>query len=142
MSAVISAFVSCVSPIRLYAIPASGINTFVEMLFIVCCFCGLCSFVVIEFTFCLYCCGFSVWNYRSLTLPLSPSAFSPDSVVIISSSSFSSSHRPSGNFSIWDYHSLKLPCGLVRLLRILLSSSLGILWTLMLSFLLTCLTCT
>ena len=86
---------------------------------------------------------FSVWGYRSFTLPLWPSISSPDSVVIISWSLSSSSSRcPSGDFSIWDYRSLTLPCGLVCLLWILSSSSLGLLQILILSFLLTCVTCT
>ncbi|XP_062522130.1 uncharacterized protein LOC134196923 [Corticium candelabrum] len=80
-------------------------NAFVEFLFVVCCFRGLCFFVVIEFAFCLYSCGFSVWDHCSLTLPSWSSAFSPDSVVVISSSS----HRPSCDFSVWDYRSLTLP---------------------------------
>ena len=104
-SAVLSAFVGCVSPIRLYGVPVSGMNAFVELLFVVCCFRGLCFSVVIEFAFCLYSCGFSVWDHRSLTLPSWSSAFSPDSVVVISSSS----HRPSCDFSVWDYRSLTLP---------------------------------
>ena len=104
-SAVLSAFVGCVSPIRLYGVPVSGMNAFVELLFVVCCFRGLSFFVVIEFAFCLYSCGFSVWDHRSLTLPLWSSAFSPDSVIVISSSS----HRPSCDFSVWDYCSLTLP---------------------------------
>ena len=101
-SAVLSAFVGCVSPIRLYGVPVSGMNAFVELLFVVCCFRGLCFFVVIEFAFCLYSC---VWDHRSLTLPSWSSAFSPNSVVVISSSS----HCPSCDFSVWDYCSLTLP---------------------------------
>ncbi|XP_062523329.1 uncharacterized protein LOC134198000 [Corticium candelabrum] len=104
-SAVLSAFVGCVSPIRLYGVPVSGMNAFVELLFVVCCFRGLCFFVVIEFAFCLYSCGFSVWDHRILTLPSWSSAFSPDSVVVISPSS----HCPSCDFSVWDYRSLTLP---------------------------------
>ena len=105
-SAVLSAFVGCVSPIRVYGVPVSGMNAFVEFLFVVCCFRGLRFFVVIEFTFCLYSCGFCVWDHRygGLTLPSWSSAFSPDSVVISSSS-----HRPSCDFSVWDYRSLTLP---------------------------------
>ena len=103
-SAVLSAFVGCVSPIRLYGVPVSGMNAFVELLFVVCCFRGRGFFVVIEFAFCLYSCGFSVWDHRSLTLPSWSSAFSPDSVVISSSS-----HRLSCDFSVWDYRSLTLP---------------------------------
>ena len=106
-SAVISAFVNCVSPIRLHVVPVSGMNAFVELFFSFGCFCGLCSFVVIEFAFCLYCCGFSVWDYCSSTFLSWVSASSLDSVVIILSSS--SSYHPSCDFSIWDYHSLTLP---------------------------------
>ena len=83
--AVLSAFVGCVSPIRLYGVPVSGMNAFVELLFVVCCFRGFCFFVVIEFAFCLSSCGFSVWDHRILILPSWPSASSPDSVVIMSS---------------------------------------------------------
>ena len=104
---------------------------------------------MIEFAFCLYCCGFSIKVYHSSTLPSSssrlhlplivhlvtsasaiiaalpcpcgiehslqiilplwPSAASPDSVVIISSSSFSSSYRPSDDFSVWDYCTFTMP---------------------------------
>ena len=104
-SAVLSAFDGYISPIRLYGVPVYGMNAFVELLFVVCCFRGLCFFVVIEFVFCLYSCGFSIWDHRSLTLPSWFSAFSPDSVVVISSLS----HRPSCDFSVWDYCSLTLP---------------------------------
>ena len=48
-SAVLSAFVGCVSPIRLYGVPVSGMNAFVELIFVVCYFRGLRFFVVIEF---------------------------------------------------------------------------------------------
>ena len=36
-SAVLSAFVGCVSPIRLYGVPVSEMNAFVELLFVICC---------------------------------------------------------------------------------------------------------
>ena len=121
-SAVLSAFVGCVSPIRLYGVPVSGMNAFVELLFVVCCFRGLCFFVVIEFAFCLYSCGFSVRDHRSLTLPSWSGAVSPDSVIVISSSS----HRPSCDFSVWDYRSLTLPSWPNASSRILSSPSPGL----------------
>ncbi|XP_062498918.1 uncharacterized protein LOC134176255 [Corticium candelabrum] len=121
--AVLSAFVGCVSPIRLYGVPVSGMNAFVELLFVICCFRGFCFFVVIEFAFCLYSCGFSVWDHRSLTLPSWPSASSPDSVVIISSFLRLVVHLVHVTSVSGIIAALPCPRGLVHFLQILSSSS-------------------
>ena len=122
-SAVLSAFVGCVSPIRVYGVPVSGMNAFVEFLFVVCCFRGFCFFVVIEFAFCLYSCGFSVWDHRSLTLPSWPSASSPDFVVIMSSFLRLVVHLVHMTSVSGIIAALLCPRGVVRLLQILSSSS-------------------
>ena len=97
-------------------------NVFVELLFVVCCFSGLCFFVVIEFAFCLYSCGFSVWDHRSLTLPSWFSASSPDSVVIMSSSLRLVVYLVHVTSVSGIIAALPCRCGLARVLQILLSS--------------------